>query len=244
MLTPAANGSGISSAEFWAETTCCACGKPIHRGDPRFLIFFAELGIGPGHPEYSGEAMDEDMEFSSKPDGPDRQIGLLSSGSAALAMCGPCSGNDESITIPNPWGVWREQRAADDPGCDVHAIPLSQINVHGGEFDSDFAECNDGLDGLSGTLAAARNYAEDRFVSTHISDAAAGGVRPSKLTENDLRERMVRFLYANPSAMHGKMRSVCELWSQGKKQVEIERELHIDQSTVCRLIRSGKAMLW
>lgn len=243
MPTPAVNGSGISSADFWAETTCCGCGEAIHRGDPRFLIFFAELGFGPGHPDYTDSVLDEDRKFSSEPDAPGREFGLLSNGSVALAICGPCSGNEEVLTIRNPWHEWREQAVADDPGGSVHAIPVSQINVHGGEFDNDFEVHNDGLDRPSDASAAARSDAEDRFVSTHISDAACGGLRPGKLTENDLRERMTRFLYANPSAMRGKMRQVCELWAQGRKQVDIERELHIDQSTVCRLIRSGKAML-
>lgn len=223
MLSPAGSTTGISPAEFWAETTCTNCGERIARGEPRCVVAFLELGIGPGSPDYNYKAVQEDIEYSEAADGCEKTFGLLTQ--EALTLCDVCSG--EGAYIPNPWFVEREARAADDTGGSVRAIPVSQMGVSTEEVTAD--EEQDAI--LAGFATPTKmRIGKQRRTRTD-------------LTENDYRDRMARFLRANPQAMHGKMLQVCTLWAQGKKQTEIERETHIDQSTVCRLVRSGKAML-
>lgn len=253
MLT---SGTGISPDQFWIESTCERCGEKIPCGEPRRIVAFLSLAYGPGSPEYQDAETeigpDEDAEMlqllgvnvqKSAAD-PMEDVGLESQ--SAIVFCIPCSG--EYPHISNPWNEDREQRAADDTGGSVRAIPISQMRQvrTDEEVVADYREsCGSGpayLVRRSASVEEQETILSGCAAPAKIRVASARRTR-SEMTENDHRDRMARFLRANPSGMHGKKLQVCTLWAQGKKQAEIERETGIDQSTVCRLVRSGKAML-
>jgi len=199
-----------------------------------------EFGIGPGHPAFSTEALEEDRIQNERHDGSDREIGLISS--QAMAFCGPCSGKDP--VIPNLWHDEREERAADDPGGSVWAIPVSQIKISRSiEIEGDHKFRHDRDD--KGLPTPARNEGEERYLSGNLNKFEArskpGG--RSLFTEDDRRHRMARFLLTPDSReLKTKMREVCELWSTGMKQPEIATKTGISQATVCRSIQAGDAM--
>ncbi|MGA8224192.1 MAG: hypothetical protein WB780_21275, partial [Candidatus Acidiferrales bacterium] len=121
----------------------------------------------------------------------------------------------------------------------VWTIPMSQMKIPSRDLEKDHLETS-APEERKGALASAGAEAEDRFISERVSNS----IQPP-LTENDYRDRMTRFLATTDSqGMPAKMRKVCSLWAQGKKQREIEVESGIDQSTASRLIRAGKAMLY
>jgi len=235
MLT---SGTGISPDQFWIESKCEKCGERIPRGEPRRIVAFLSLAYGPGSQEY-----EDAQRFKDVIDDDGGDTGL--EGQRTITFCIPCSG--EGPEIPNPWHEEREERVADDPGGSVRAIPVGRMRIR--LNDEIFADHNVGDVGKNGSEAeaATNTEAQDTILSgfapvRKIRVASARRTR-SEMTENDYRDRMARFLRANPSAMHGRMLQVCTLWAQGKKQAEIERENRIDQSTICRLVRRGKAML-
>lgn len=219
------------------ETNCEKCGQKILRGDPRRIVAFLSLAYGPGSQHYQDE-----KRLGDECGGEGEDIGLENL--RAITFCIPCSGEDAEI--PNPWHEEREQRVVDGPKGGVRAIPVSQMHVRTNEeIVADYPES------VSGP-----NYRVIQSASVEEQDTILSGFAPpakirvtsarrtrTQMSENDYRDRMARFLRANPSAMNGRMLQVCALWAEGKKQTEIERDTGIDQSTVCRLVRSGKAML-
>jgi hypothetical protein len=216
----------IPFAEFWNKSKCAQCGSVIRRGAPRCLVLFAELGIGPGSRAYQ-----DDEEY-----GLDEDKGLIMDSSATIAMCRPCASDFADLKIENPWFALREERAADDPGGSVFAIPVSQLNISSGDVADDYVADGDVEEGP----AAAQNDATDRFFSVQ-ADKPVG----APLTGNDYRAWMRKFLTITDSrAMTGEMRRVCELWAAGKKQADISEETGISQATVSRIIRDGKDLLY
>lgn len=234
------NSSEISILEAsMPESRCVRCGKRIRKGHPRFVLRFMEFGLGPGHPAFSPEALEEDRIQNESCDGDGRQLGLLSA--TVLTLCGPCSG--EESTIPNIWHAEREERAADDPGGSVWAKPVSQKRIRT-DKDDEHSE-GDREKGETGLPSRARTEAEDRYLSGYLykteSRSKPGGRSP--FTEDDRRHRMARFLMtADSRQLKPKMREVCELWSAGMKQPEIAKNTGISQATVCRSIQAGDAM--
>lgn len=257
MNTSTVAPTGKLPSEFWTETVCTLCGQKIALGEPRRIVAFLSLAYGPGSQEYQDAKRDE-VDPDEDPEilqllranvqkaaaDPMEDVGLESQ--SAIVFCIPCSGEDSHIS--NPWNWDREQRAEDDTGGSVRAIPISQMRQvrTNEEILTNYRES-------SGSGPA---YRVHRSASVEEQEAILSGCAPptkirehsgrrtrSQMTENDYRGRMARFLRAKPSAMNGRMLQVCTLWAQGKKQTEIERETGIDQSTVCRLVRSGKALL-
>jgi hypothetical protein len=221
------------------ESRCVRCGKRIRKGHPRFVLRFMEFGLGPGHPAFSPEALEEDRIQNERHDGEDRQLGLLSA--TVLPFCGPCSGEDS--TIPNLWHAEREERAADDPGGSVWAKPVSQVRIGlSSEIDEDYKFSGPRDKGLP---SPNRTEGEDRYLSGNLNKVEARS-KPrgrSLFTEDDRRHRMARFLMTPDSRqLKTKMREVCELWSTGMKQPEIATKTGISQATVCRSIQAGDAM--
>lgn len=216
MLT---NGTGELPAEFWMETNCEKCGQKILRGDPRRIVAFLSLAYGPGSQHYQDE-----KRLGDECGGEGEDIGLENL--RAITFCIPCSGEDAEI--PNPWREEREQRVVDGPKGGVRAIPVSQMHIR---IDEEVV----GVEEQDAILSGFAPPAKMRVTSARRTR--------SQMSESAYRDRMARFLRANPSAMNGRRLQVCALWAEGKTQTQIERETGIDQSTVCRLVRSGKAML-
>jgi hypothetical protein len=142
--------SPISLSDIWNKSQCVKCGAVIRKGEPRCVLMFAELGIGPGHRGFRAAQLygDEDT-------------GLISNSSSSIAMCRPCAGDSAKIEVPNPWFILREARAADDPGGSVWATPVSQLNISSNDVAEDYV----GGGEPKGNRAAARNDAEDSFIS-------------------------------------------------------------------------------
>ncbi|MGH9712640.1 MAG: hypothetical protein ACRD5M_04995 [Candidatus Acidiferrales bacterium] len=227
-LTRDRKGPAISSpaSDVWAESRCFHCGKMIGKGEPRCVLMFAELGIGPGHREYQ-----EDQEYDL-----DEDKGLLTNSSTAIAMCRPCSCQSRTLEIENPWFTLREALAAEDPGGSVWTIPVSQLNISS----ADIREDHHGGDNPQEDLAAAQNDAEDRFLSTHAESPLQ---RP--LTQDDHRGLMLKFLLtAESRRMTEETRKVCDLWAHGKKQTEIRAVTGLSQAKVSRLIRAGRDVFY
>jgi DNA-binding CsgD family transcriptional regulator len=221
----------ISKHEIWAETICARCQKKIRRGDPRCVVMFAELGIGPGHPAYSKSAVEDDRLFYHSCDEFDheREFGLRRY-STAMSFCWECSGENPELTIQNPWFIWREDRRADDPGSTVGGMQLSELARR-----FSHQKKAPGSDGIQ----RPRGSAEDLIVSL------APVIPKPKLTEDDYRYRMARFLLSSKSRkMPDRMRKIAQLWADGKKQGEIAREAGVNQSSVSKVIQSAKALLY
>ena len=215
--------NSITKQELWAEAVCQNCNEVIRRGDPRCVVFFAELGIGPGHPAYTKENVEFDRESGSRECGPDWRF------STALAFHVPCAGNNPQIELPDYWYWWREQRAVDDPGRSVRAIPLSYLRIASGDLQEDYRFMGKDEKDDNGLPTPARTEAEDRLLS---SDP-----QPAKKTEADVWHDMPRFLDSPAGRkLPVNMRAVAKLRSEDKVQVEIARELGVDQGTVSRNI--------
>jgi hypothetical protein len=213
----------ISLADIWKKTECAKCGAIIRKGEPRCVLMFVELGIGPGHREFRDQ-YDDDR-------------GLITSSSSAKAMCRPCGSEPKTLELENPWFKLREQLAADDPGGSVFATPVSQLNISSAEVDDDYVGGRD----AKGNTAAARNDAIDSFFNAR----AEAPLLQTSLRANDYRVWMKKFLVgADSRVISGDMRKVCELWAAGKKQAEISAESGISQATVSRMIRDGRDLLY
>ena len=238
----------VSFSQIWDQTFCARCEKPIGKGEPRVVIMLAELGVGPGFREELRLEDDEevvpfdpgaDLESDDDDDSGPRAY-------VALALCRPCSGEDPTIALSNPWF---EQRAetCNSSGRSVRAILASNLKLPHEDFDSDPLPESGGEYQTTGyqrqdtpTRSAARNEAEDSFLSKRADDP----IQPP-LTQDDLRYRMQRFLMTpQASKLRHSTRSVLKLWADGKLQNEIAAETSISQATVSRIIRDGKSSLY
>jgi hypothetical protein len=229
--------------KYTPETLCARCGRRIKKGEPRALVMLMRFHIGPGNDgeDLSHEALAQDRRDNERCDGFGRLYGLDKNSSTARAFCDPCAGEEPTITISNPWHAEREQRAADDPGGSVWAMPVSRKRIDCDDFGDDYA-----FMGKSDKLlpTPARTEAEDRLLSGHLTQSEVRTKREgrSPFTEEDRRHRMARFLLTPESRkMNARMRDVCGLWSEGEgmKQPEIAKQIGISQASVCRLIRDG-----
>jgi hypothetical protein len=265
--------SDISALEmFTPESVCFKCKKRIQKGEPRAVVMLMRFGVGPGYrdeepPEYrdedeetfgyladslvtgsigSGRAeseldqkeLDEDRFLESQ--GWGRRFGLDKSASTAIALHEVCAAEDRTFQIENPWYISSEETRASDSGSSVWTGPgrrLTDLNIRCSDLEGDY---NDGLDD-GGSRSPALNEAEDRF----ISERSEANAVAHRVTEEDHRRWMARFLLT-PESHNEKSRTlkVWDLWSKGMKQTEIEKRTGTDQSTVSRLIRRGKAMLY
>ncbi len=243
----------ISVSEIWNTTTCFRCHEPIKKGEPRFVLMFAELGIGPGfRADLCDNDDNEEEEFVPFEPGVEEEgddfyddHGLCEGG--AIAMCGPCSGEDPTITIPNPWFEKREE--ACKSARSVRTIAVSNLKLP--HRDSYTGSPNDDCDGAlpeassdrkhdSVSRSGARNEAEDGFLSQHADHP----IQPP-LKQDDQRTRMQRFLLTPAaSRLRKSTRQVLQLWADGKKQNEVAEETKISQSTVSRIINDGKSLIY
>jgi hypothetical protein len=224
----------IDKKELWEEAVCTECQEVIHRGDPRCVVFFAELGIGPGHPAYTKEKETEEAVHDR---GELREYGPDWRFSTALAFHVPCAGNKPQIELPNYWFWWREQGAANDPGPSVRAIAVSQLKIRVGDIAGDYRFVASGGKDDKGMPSPALTEAQDRLLS---SDP-----QPAKMTEEDYWDDMPRFLEsAAGKKLPPRMRTAAKLRSERKGQNDIARELGVDQSTVSRELRYAKSALY
>lgn len=218
----------ISTVDIWAESVCYICGKRILKGDARFCVLFVDLGIGPGHPNFSSQDLADERVWDHDEEGlAYRNLGLNSHTSRAQVFCHPCAGNSQSINIDNPWFFMRAANMPSEEGRSVKTISFSEA-------------VGSAAQDLEDNPHGAYQEAVDSMVSGAPSNLAAA----MPVTEDDYRLRMAAFLATNPYKMRGQIKIVAQEFAAGKKQTEIAQKLGVTQSAVSKQLAVAKRMLY